>query len=306
MNKNYVAALVVTRNRSQLLLQCLKALSVQTILPDFFIIVDNASTDDTKIILKDFFISINIPFIYKINKKNIGGSGGFASGMELAFSHKASWIWMMDDDACPHSTALEELLKIAVNPQNIYGSLAVAGPHTAWATTLVDEGRMVNVADQVPSQARVEYIPFLGLIVHRDLVKKIGLPDEGFFIAADDVEYCMRAKRAGADMIIAGKSRIEHPRAQVITLNVLGRNIAYLRLPPWKRYYDTRNRILIAKKYYGIQLFTKTMPGTFIRFFVAIATEPFKLRQMWAFFAGVCDGLRGVKGDRHMKWGIRQ
>jgi len=236
--------------------------------------------------------------------ENMGGAGGFSLGLRRALEDGADWVWMMDDDACPHATALEELLKVAVNSQNIYGALAVAGPHTAWITTLVDEGRAVNVADQVPAQARVEFIPFLGLMIHRELVKKIGLPDAGFFIAADDVEYCVRAKKAGADMIIAGKSRIEHPRAQVSQLSVCGKKIAYLNLPPWKRYYDTRNRILIARQYYGIRLFTQTVPATLVRLFVALISEPRKSMQLRAFVAGMVDGLLGIKGMRHTKWGI--
>jgi len=301
-----VTVLVVTYNRKELLRHCLGALLEQTAQVEHLVIVDNASSDGTAAWLREW-VPANIPKAQLVAmNENMGGAGGFAAGLKHAMDDGADWIWMMDDDACPHSTALEELLKIAVNPQNIYGSLAVAGLHTAWITTLVDEGRTVNVADQVPAQARVEYIPFLGLMIHRDLVKKIGLPDEGFFIAADDVEYCVRAKKAGANMIIAGKSRIEHPRAQVSQLNVCDKKIAYLTLPPWKRYYDTRNRILIARQYYGIRLFTQTIPGTLVRLFAALMSDPHKSMQLRAFVAGMVDGLLGIKGRRHKKWGLDQ
>jgi GT2 family glycosyltransferase len=301
-----IAVLVVTYNRKELLRQCLAALLQQTAKIEHLVIVDNASTDGTTEWLREW-MPANYPGAQLVAmNENMGGAGGFSAGLKHAIDGGAEWVWMMDDDASPHVTALEELLKVAGNPQNIYGSLAVAGPHTAWATTLVDELRVVNTSDQIPTQARVEYIPFLGFSIHRDLVKKIGLPDAGFFIAADDVEYCVRARRAGAEMIIAGKSRIEHPRAQVSQLNVCGKKMAYLSLPPWKRYYDTRNRILIARQYYGIRLFTQTMPGTLVRLFAALVSDPCKSMQLRAFAAGMVDGLLGIKGRRHTKWGIGQ
>jgi GT2 family glycosyltransferase len=143
-------------------------------------------------------------------------------------------------------------------------------------------------------------------MIHRSLVGKIGLPDSGFFIAADDIEYCMRAERAGARIIIAGRSHIEHPKSDRYTAKVLGRSLICLRLAPWKRYYDTRNRLLIARKYYGLRLLTQTVPGSCVRLFAALRYEPRKAAQFWAWCCGMFDGLLGIKGKRHERWGIRQ
>ena len=41
-------------------------------------------------------------------------------------------------------------------------------------------------------------IPFNGVLVTRELVERIGLPREEFFIWGDDHEYRLRAERAGA------------------------------------------------------------------------------------------------------------
>ena len=79
--------------------------------------------------------------------------------------------------------------------------------------------------------------------MHRALVARIGLPDASFFLAADDLEYCLRAANAGARRILVAASRISHPLAQVYSLRLLGKTFYCLSLPPWKRYYDTRNRI---------------------------------------------------------------
>jgi GT2 family glycosyltransferase len=238
---------------------------------------------------------------------NSGGAGGFAEGLRIALERGADWVWMMDDDAEPHPTALAELMEIADDSRNVYGSLATNSSDTSWTTTLLDPTpHVVDVADHVPCSARVQSLPFLGFLIHRDLVERIGLPDAGYFIAADDIEYCMRAERAGAQLIIAGHSRIEHPKSDRYEARVLGRQLICLRLPPWKRYYDTRNRLLIARKYYGIRLLTQTVPGSFVRLFAALRHEPRKLAQLGAFCAGMIDGLLCIKGPRHAWWGIRQ
>lgn len=302
-----LATIVVTYNRRELLQTCLLGIAKQARVPDITIIVDNASADGTSEWLLNWLPG-HLPKSKLITlKKNRGGAGGFAIGMQRALDVGAEWIWMMDDDAEPHPTALNELMLVATDPQNIYGSLATNGEATSWTTTLTGPpSRAVNKVSEMPETAEVQSLPFLGFMIHRDLVQMIGLPDADYFIAADDVEYCVRASRAGAKIIISGKSHIEHPKAQRYTVRILGNDVTYLCLPPWKRYYDTRNRLLIARKYYGLRLLTQTVPGSFVRLFAALRYEPRRLGQLWAFSAGMFDGLLGIKGGRHAKWGIRQ
>lgn len=63
--------------------------------------------------------------------------GGVATGLQIAFKMGADWVWMMNDDVEPEPNALSELLNIATEPTNIYGSLAIDGTETAWNTTLL-------------------------------------------------------------------------------------------------------------------------------------------------------------------------
>ena len=302
-----ITAVVVTYNRKSLLQNCLHALAGQTRRLDYILIVDNASTDGTREMLaqQGWLLRGNIELLSL--EQNCGGAGGFAEGLHLAVEHGADWIWMMDDDAVPRPDALAELLMIADNPGNVYGSLAVNGDVTAWVTKRLDDKQQsTDRADMIPAKARVQSLPFLGFLVHRKLVERIGLPDAGYFIAADDIEYCLRAERAGAQIIVAGRSRIEHPKSERYVVRLPGRSLICLRLPPWKRYYDTRNRLLIARKYFGTKLLTQTIPSSFVRMFATLKNEPHRLLQIWAFFTGMVDGLLGLKGRRHTKWRISQ
>jgi len=298
-------AVVVTHNRRALLEHCLRALGCQSHPPSQILVVDNASTDGTYEWLQTW-LPVELPGARVVRSPdNGGGAGGFAQGVQWALGSGEGWIWLMDDDAEPQANALEALMREVDDPANIYGSLAAKGAETSWVTTLLGPPeREVDRVTEVPVKAEVRSLPFLGFLVHSSLVRKIGLPDAGYFIAADDVEYCVRARRAGAAIFVVGTSRIEHPRSRPRRHRVLGHSVTYLSLPPWKRYYDTRNRLLIARQYYGPRLWTQALPGTLIRLAVAIAVEPNKLAQLHAFLAGLADGLRGIKGKRHTCWRI--
>ena len=300
-----ITAIIVTYNRLPLLRKALTANAAQTLQPTRLLIVDNASTDGTR----EMLVAEGWPDRPGVEllalPENTGGAGGFAVGLKHAIDNGAEWVWMMDDDAEPHQDALEQLMRVATDPMRVYGSLAVCGDETSWLTTVLDPplGEVDQPRD-VPACAQVQSLPFLGFLIHRDLVARIGLPDAGYFIAADDVEYCVRAQRAGAKVMIAGNSRIEHPKSRPYKVRVLGRTLTCLALPPWKRYYDTRNRLLIARTHYGMRLFTQTIPGSLVRLAAALLKEPRKLAQLHAFTAGFIDGLLGIKGRRHVWWRI--
>lgn len=299
-------AVVVTYNRLELLKRCLSALQSQTVAPARIIVVDNASTDGTDVWL-DALAKASAVRVDAIRMpENLGGAGGFSRGLEEACKTPRTWAWLMDDDAEPALDALEALEARAIDPNTIYGSLAISGADTSWTMTLVDDTRRaVNTIADMPEVARVESLPFLGFCIHSDVVTRIGLPESAYFIAADDTEYCLRASRLGIPIVTIAASRIAHPKCDVQAIDILGHRINYLRLPPWKRYYDTRNRLLIAKRHHGIKLLTQTLPGSLVRLIAALRHEPRKFAQAWAFFAGSVDGLLGIQGARHSRWRIR-
>lgn len=302
-----ITAVVVTYNRKALLVRCLTALVNQTTKPGRILIVDNASTDGTH----ELLISggwLQRPDIELLELgDNTGGAGGFAAGLRHAMDNGADWAWMMDDDAEPHLDALQQLFDRSLNPDNLYGSVAVFNSKLSWpmAPRGGEIKDIIYDQDHLPHEMDVQFIPFLGILVSARMVKRIGLPDAEFFLAADDVDYCMRARAAGAQVILACNSRITHPLSEWYRVWLPGREFYSLKLVPWKRYYDVRNRIHVARNHYGAKLWYSTVPGSFLRLFATLWHEDKRFAQMKAFGAGMIDGLLGRKGRRHEFWGIK-
>lgn len=301
-----VAVIIVTFNRRLLLERCLNAIANQTYKPHRVLVVDNASTDGTQEWLKKWMPN-RIPqgSLYEIDS-NIGGAGGFARGMKIAASEGCDWVWMMDDDAEPHLDSLERLLELPLDASNIYSSAAVSEKRLAWPMIPASGiGKPLLYTSELPLTIEVNSVPFLGILISTELSRRIGYPDEGYFFQFDDVEYCLRSRKEGASIIVIGNSRIEHPSAERYPIRILGRTLHTFRMAPWKRYYYVRNRLLLAKKYYGLSAYYSTAPASFLRLIGTWSSEPNRLQQTWATIAGVLDGLLGRKGRRHDHWRLR-
>ena len=100
-----VIAVVVTYNRQFLLAQCISALKNQTRKIDKILVINNGSTDNTEAWLR------SQPDIDFITQENVGGAGGFYTGIKTGYERKYNWIWLMDDDGYPKEDALEKLLE---------------------------------------------------------------------------------------------------------------------------------------------------------------------------------------------------
>ena len=305
-NSKRVAAVVVSHNRIETLKQTIDALLNQSAVCDI-LVVDNASTDGTAA----FFTSIEgqHPRIRHIPlQNNVGGAGGFCQGLKVGMSGSWTWFWLMDDDAVPAEDALEQLLNAARDPLTVYGSMACETTNgrqkLSWPMLPLG-GKHENLVDdprELEPIQEVFMIPFLGFFIHRRLVDRIGYPDPSFFISTDDVEYSVRARKTGAKLFLVKSSRISHPAAHVKIYFIGNFRIACRELPPWKLYYETRNRILLASRHYGWRLWAQTIPGVFIRAGLGVLTAEIGRRRevLWMFARALADGVLKRAGKRFL------
>ncbi len=211
---NKVAAVVVTYNRIELLKECLGALEKQNY-PCDILVVDNASTDETEkyiSLIKSKYDNL----YYKNTGANIGGAGGFNSGMRWSVEAGYEYVWVMDDDCLPYSDALQKLIEADDMLNGKYGWLASA---VLWKDG--HECKMNRVKLKKSFYEYLEYMQygivqaeqatFVSLFLKTKTIREAGLPIKEFFIWGDDIEYTRRISvRMHLPCFIAGRSKVIH------------------------------------------------------------------------------------------------
>jgi len=190
-----VCTIVVTFNRLALLKECIEAIARQTTSIDKIIIVDNNSTDGTK----EWLQNLKQDNIECIFQDNLGGAGGFHTGIKAAYDQGFDWIWLMDDDVEPTNTCLAELLKYKDISQCLHPVKKYTDGHTfEWQHVMIPyTGEKITLGNY--SFKHGSPICFLnvgnfeGMLIHRNIVDQIGFPNKDYFIVDDDTEYGYRA-----------------------------------------------------------------------------------------------------------------
>lgn len=195
MSAGRVTAVVVTWNRRALLMECLERLFAQTWRDMDVLVVDNASTDGTGEALAPLIEAGRIAYVNP--GENLGGAGGFQLGIRRAVETGCGFTWVMDDDAMPEPTALEELMR-AGEKLGEFGWLSGKVLWTDGSLCRMNVQRdlkMGNLTDftgeRIPSGAAT----FVSLLIPAKVVREVGLPIKEFFIWADDLEYTRRISR---------------------------------------------------------------------------------------------------------------
>ena len=250
MNKaKSVAAVVVTYNRKELLLENIAALSAQTAAECCdIIIIDNASSDGTGETLRPLADEGKI--IYINTGSNLGGAGGFQYGIRYAAEHGYDFVWVMDDDCIPRPDVLQLFLEKDRQLGDLYGFLSskVLWKDGSVCTMNVQRETLTkNVESFEEKVISVEMASFVSLFIPVRIVREFGLPIKEFFIWTDDWEYTRRISRLYpcfllTDSVVVHKSK-SNIGANIATesadrldrFNYLYRNDVYLyRREGWK------------------------------------------------------------------------
>jgi len=194
-----VCAVVVTFNRKALLRVCLGSLFAQTRPIEQILVVDNASTDGTNILLREEFPEVEVLRL----AENSGGSGGFHAGMQWAVEQGFDWVWVMDDDVRMRAGALETMLTYEGIADMIQPRKVINGSMLVWeaiwdanacsAVTYTRETSFDNGRDWTS----VSYGCFEGALIRASLIRQAGLPDPRYFVMGDDTVYGFVASQFG-------------------------------------------------------------------------------------------------------------
>lgn len=254
MNNLKITAVVVTYNRKETLLDCLKAIENQTVKPTTVCILDNASTDGTAAALLDEgFVNTEregVHFQYIPNEKNEGGSGGFYKGMKTAIeSTSCDAIWVMDDDGLPDKDCLKNLLP-HLGKYDYISPLVV---DIEGGQMMSFEGKTVEEFLRRAENGIVEGCanPFNGILYSKKLIDAVGYPKKEMFIWGDEINYDMRARRAGFQPVMVTNAIHRHPLNRQRYVKYLGKRMMVVPEQDWKLFCYMRNRTYNAKLFGG-------------------------------------------------------
>ena len=246
-----VTAVIVTYNRKNLLHECVNAVLAQAeYIPDIMII-DNASTDGTERLVRELVEGFGDTQVgtsctisngntrengwdaqmgqscmirYFNTGSNLGGAGGFQYGIRKAVELGYDYLWLMDDDCIPFSTALSALIAAGKRLNK-----TKKGHGLKWgflcSKVLWRDGSICkmnvqrrtitrNVDDFSPHQITpVVMSSFVSLLVPAAVIREMGLPIKEFFIWTDDWEWTRRISRQYpcylvTDSVVTHKSKL--------------------------------------------------------------------------------------------------
>lgn len=254
-----IGVVLVTFNRINDLKVALKKYEDQIKQPKYIVVVNNNSTDGTFELLQEWKEEKAEFNKYVINlEKNIGGSGGFYTGLKESLELDADWIWVADDDAYPEEDALSKIEEF-YDKNNIKNRNDVS----AICATVINHGQVdvghrrrvettfLKVKDcttEVSEYKNNDYIEinifsYVGSVINKEHLKKAGLTDKDLFIFCDDTEHSYRLSKTGKIFCVSN-SKVIHDSIPM--------KDGYIN---WKEYYMLRNKLFFIKRDFNWRYF---------------------------------------------------
>lgn len=244
------AVVIVTYNRVELLKECLACVCGQTIPFSRVIVVDNHSTDGTA-----EFLAAREDLDVIREPENLGGAGGFYDGLQCTSQGEYDWVLIIDDDAMIAPDYMEKLLDYANVHTGIYGlaGKVVTEGHIDVSHRRRITNRLLYVESNVASEEyqkesfACDAATFCGLLLQGQKMREIGLPQKGYFLWYDDIEYCLRLQECGGVTVVP--AAVLHHKTVLSKEGMVTKGV--LHRIGWRQYYGYRNRYDTAKRHLG-------------------------------------------------------
>lgn len=215
-------AIVITRDRPETLLTCLRHLEGLVTPCAEVVVVDDASTDDTRTAVKARFPSVHLVS----TDVRLGPARARNLGLQYARRHlDFRQVLFLDDDAFVQPRCLVELVAaagtgpgVAIAAPKVYASLAerrlqAAGELRAnlYAGTVTDVGGGELDRGQHDRPRMISACSGCAMLIMRDVLDELGGFDEAFAAPAwEDLDLCLRARRLGYGIVYAPRAVVEH------------------------------------------------------------------------------------------------
>ena len=307
-----VAAVIVTYNRKELLAACLNAVLGQSYAVDRVLVVDNASTDGTGVLLRERGYLVRPQVEHLLLTENGGGAAGFHEGFKRALAYHPDWIWAMDDDGLPHHECLDRLLSADASAGAFRGPVVLSRDRIAEAGNdeLAFPGGLETPNGIVPLRTRGDVAAhaqngvltgyasvFNGVLFARSAVERMGLPKREFFIWGDEFDYIYRANRLGIAATTVLDALYWHPadRATRATIHLGWLTYDVPRAEgELRNYLLIRNHAYLAHRYRGFASWVRHTIK-----YIAYHRQHRGCFNAWQVFQFSLEGLSAKWGGHH-------
>lgn len=248
MINNSVCCVIVTYNIGEKFYNCFNSIYTQV---EQVVIVDNGSTKETLNVLDEISRSTTAKVIY--NNENLGIAAALNKGIKFAEKNNYEWVLTMDNDSVSTEGMVEAML-------NTYSS--ISDDEKSIVATIFPNYIEMGIAsvkeEQVKSDKKpngYEYIKVevaSGNLVRTEVFNKVGYFKEELFIDLVDNDFCFRVLELGLKHIKAYNAVLLHSlgesrKKKLLFVSITSTNHSYIR-----RYYITRNRLYIWRRYKNI------------------------------------------------------
>lgn len=266
------------------------------------VLVDNASSEEVRRGLRDRASAA--PSLTLIeNDENVGLAVAQNQGLEVARTVGADWILLLDDDSVPAPDMVARLLdgwrsladrrRVGLLSPRLSDAEGTLKPYLLSSGTGWDlrRGRMVPgavVRDGVFAIAS-------GSLIRRCVLDVVGPMAGPFFIDYVDIEFSLRLRRAGFEIVGIGDAVLTHRLGEFHETEVMGRKVALNTHSAWRRQLIHRNRVRVWRRFVADVPAWVAWDVTAALYDVwkAAVYETDKTAKLRAIFSGFLAGWRG-------------
>jgi GT2 family glycosyltransferase len=219
------------------------------------VVVDNGSTDGSADIISSKYPKVTVIK----NSENLGYAKGNNVGIRYALENNADYVWILNNDTVAKQNSLLNMVTEAErDPMNgILGSkiYCLGAANKIWfAGATIDWSRGIsnhigfNETDlgQYDYVKEIDRVAGCSMLVSKEVCNSVGLLDENFFLYVEEVDWCVRARKAGFKCVFVPSSIVYHKALASVSL--IGDRLKVF------NYYNTRNFLYLIRKSFDFPL----------------------------------------------------
>lgn len=278
-----LSIILVSYNTREILNNALTKVYEQTQMSDFeVIVVDNDSHDGSADMVAQFFPQAKLIR----HDQNAGFAAGNNLGITMA---RGDYILLLNSDAYVFDDSLID----TVNYMEAHPETGIMGPQlvcedgspqpsarqfpSPWQKLRVLSGfesrhasyetyydYYTSQSDIHPEPRKVDWVPGTYFMIRREVIDQIGVLDERFFMYFEEVDYCLRATRAGWNVVFNPGIPIIHLGGQSSLatqkeVSRTGRQLVDIRVNSEYDYYRKNAGTIVMLLAAGIELSWKSL-----------------------------------------------